>query len=135
MASPHRNSPVSFAHSGHSGDSDSSAGPQFLFTDVAHSKDLVTALRFLRRDEDLCDIVLRVGSTSISAHKVVLAASSPYFKAMFAGKLLECACLLASFNSYFICNPKQHLDGLKHQYWHFAWITQKRPNIGNLRLP
>jgi len=30
--------------------------------------------------------VLRVGSTSISAHKVVLAASSPYFKAMFAGK-------------------------------------------------
>jgi len=87
MASPHRNSPVSFSHSGHSTDSDSSiASAQYLFTDVAHSKDLVTALRFLRRDEDLCDIVLRVGSTSISAHKVVLAASSPYFKAMFAGK-------------------------------------------------
>ncbi|XP_020610490.1 kelch-like protein 20 [Orbicella faveolata] len=90
MASPHRNSPVSFSHSGHSTDSDSSiASAQYLFTDVAHSKDLVTALRFLRRDEDLCDIVLRVGSTSISAHKVVLAASSPYFKAMFAGGLSE----------------------------------------------
>ena len=87
MASLHRNSPVSFSHSGHSTDSDNSiASAQYLFNDVAHSKGLVTALRFLRRDEDLCDIVLRVGSTSISAHKVVLAASSPYFKAMFAGK-------------------------------------------------
>lgn len=88
MASPHRNSPVSFSHSGHSADSDSSSA-QYLFTDVAHSKGLVAALRFLRRDEDLCDIVLRVGSTSISAHKVVLAACSPYFKAMFAGGLSE----------------------------------------------
>lgn len=90
MASPHRNSPVSFSHSGHSSDSDSgSTGPQFLFSDVAHSKDLVNALRVLRQDEDLCDILLRVGGTTISAHKVVLAASSPYFKAMFAGKELE----------------------------------------------
>ena len=87
-ASPHRNSPVSFANSSHSSDSDSScSSAQYDFTDVAHSKDLVNALRFLRQDEDLCDVVLRVGSTSISAHKVVLAASSPYFKAMFAGKL------------------------------------------------
>lgn len=87
MASPHRNSPVSFAHSSHSSDNDSNcAGPQYYFTDVAHSKGLVNALRFLRQDEDLCDVVLRVGGTSISAHKVVLAASSPYFKAMFAGK-------------------------------------------------
>ncbi|KAJ7386447.1 UDP-N-acetylglucosamine transferase subunit [Desmophyllum pertusum] len=85
MAS-HRNSPVSFANSGHSSEGDSSsAGPQFFFTDIAHSKDLVTALKFLRQDEDLCDVVLRVGGSSISAHKVVLAASSPYFKAMFAG--------------------------------------------------
>lgn len=87
MASPHRNSPVSFTHSSHSSDSDSNcAGPHYYFSDVAHSKDLVNALKFLRQDEDLCDVVLRVGSTSISAHKVVLAASSPYFKAMFAGK-------------------------------------------------
>ena len=90
MASPQRNSPVSFSHSGHSTDSDSSSTRvQYLFSDVAHSKDLVTTLRCLRRDEDLCDIVLRVGSTSISAHKVVLAASSPYFKAMFAGKFSQ----------------------------------------------
>lgn len=34
----------------------------------------------------LCDISLRVGITSLSAHRVVLAAASPYFHAMFNGK-------------------------------------------------
>ena len=87
MASPHRNSPVSFAHSPYQSESDSSiARRQYLFADVAHSKDLVIALKSLRGDEDLCDVVLKVGSTSISAHRVILAASSPYFKAMFTGE-------------------------------------------------
>lgn len=90
MASPHRNSPVSFAHSPYRSDSESSiVRRQYLFADVAHSKDLVTALKSLRGDEDLCDVVLKVGSTSISAHRVILAASSPYFKAMFTGDLSE----------------------------------------------
>lgn len=90
MASSQRSSPLSFAHSSPSSDNDNSfTGPQYYFTDVAHSKDLVNGLKFLRQDEDLCDVVLRVGSTSISAHKVVLAACSPYFKAMFAGGLSE----------------------------------------------
>ena len=87
MASPLRNSPVSFSHSTDV-DSGSNSNLQYHFTDVAHSKDLVNALKFLRQDEDLCDIVLRVGGTNISAHKVVLSASSPYFKAMFTGELL-----------------------------------------------
>lgn len=86
MASPLRNSPVSFSH-GTDADSGSNSNLQYHFTDIAHSKDLVNALKFLRQDEDLCDIVLRVGCTNISAHKVVLSASSPYFKAMFTGKL------------------------------------------------
>ena len=34
----------------------------------------------------LCDINLRVGITTLSAHRVVLAAASPYFHAMFNGK-------------------------------------------------
>ncbi|XP_068726109.1 kelch-like protein diablo [Montipora capricornis] len=90
MASSQRSSPLSFAHSSPSSDNTNSfTGPQYHFTDVAHSKDLVNGLKFLRQDEDLCDVVLRVGSTSISAHKVVLAACSPYFKAMFAGGLSE----------------------------------------------
>ena len=35
-----------------------------------------------------CDISLRAGVTTLSAHRVVLAAASPYFHAMFNGKLL-----------------------------------------------
>ena len=35
----------------------------------------------------LCDISLRAGVTTLSAHRVVLAAASPYFHAMFNGKL------------------------------------------------
>ena len=37
----------------------------------------------------LCDIVLRVGVTTLSAHRVVLAATSPYFHAMFNGKTIH----------------------------------------------
>lgn len=41
----------------------------------------------------LCDIELLVGSESVSSHKVVLAAVSPYFSAMFLSKL-QCAATL-----------------------------------------
>ena len=38
----------------------------------------------------LCDVVLETSSGDcVSAHRVVLAASSPYFRAMFVGNMLE----------------------------------------------
>lgn len=37
----------------------------------------------------LTDVVLEVGNELFHAHKVVLAAASPYFKAMFTGGLRE----------------------------------------------
>ena len=61
----------------------------YTFTDIAHSKDLVGSLSFLRQAEDLCDVILHVGNSHISSHRVVLAASSPYFRAMFTGKPKE----------------------------------------------
>ena len=42
----------------------------------------------LRRSQHLCDIVIRVGGSEFHAHRVVLAATSPYFQAMFTSKLL-----------------------------------------------
>lgn len=38
----------------------------------------------------LTDVILEVGAELFYAHKVVLAAASPYFKAMFTGGLREC---------------------------------------------
>ena len=62
---------------------------KIMFIDKSHSQYLLKALSLLRQDEELCDIELRVGGTKVFAHKVVLAAVSDYFKAMFTGKMEE----------------------------------------------
>lgn len=56
------------------------------FTDVAHFKDLGSSINGLRLNDELCDITLLVGNKPVRAHKVILAAASPYFRAMFTGK-------------------------------------------------
>lgn len=43
----------------------------------------------MRGHQMLTDVVLEVGNDLFHAHKVVLAAASPYFKAMFTGGLRE----------------------------------------------
>ncbi|KIH56264.1 BTB/POZ domain protein [Ancylostoma duodenale] len=47
------------------------------------------ALNDLRCNGQLCDIVLVVEGRKISAHRVVLAASIPYFRVMFTTEMLE----------------------------------------------
>ncbi len=49
----------------------------------------LTELNLIRKLHDLCDVVITVGSRKIFAHKVILAACSPYFRAMFTGALAE----------------------------------------------
>ncbi|CUT99669.1 kelch protein 3 [Echinococcus multilocularis] len=46
-------------------------------------------LNEMRRQNLLCDVVLKAGSVEVPAHKNVLAASSPYFRAMFTGDMTE----------------------------------------------
>ena len=58
----------------------------------AHEHYSVQALRLmhdLRQRGKLCDIRLQVGGQAIWGHRVVLAAFSPYFYAMFTGDMLE----------------------------------------------
>ena len=60
----------------------------------------------------LCDISLRAGVTTLSAHRVVLAAASPYFHAMFNGKLfntknqapIPTLLLAISIINFFLCS-------------------------------
>jgi kelch-like protein 2/3 len=43
----------------------------------------------LRRQKQLCDVVIHIGTAEFSAHRVILAAASPYFRSMFTGELSE----------------------------------------------
>ena len=42
-----------------------------------------------RKTDTLCDITIKVGSTSFRAHKVILSSASPYFHAMFTSTMKE----------------------------------------------
>ena len=61
----------------------------YEFTASNHASSLLSCMRELRRDRTLCDITLRVGEEEFKAHRLVLAASSPYFSAMFTNQHLE----------------------------------------------
>lgn len=54
-----------------------------------HSVGVLCNLNDLRKHENLCDVNLCVGGCQLSAHKVVLSACSPYFKAMFTQDMVE----------------------------------------------
>lgn len=58
-------------------------------TSDKHPKNTLTELNLLRRHRELCDVVLNVGGRKIFAHRVILSACSPYFRAMFTGELAE----------------------------------------------
>ncbi|XP_025831842.1 kelch-like protein 18, partial [Agrilus planipennis] len=47
------------------------------------------AMEEIRRQGKLCDVVLKVDDQAFSAHKIVLAATIPYFHAMFTNDMVE----------------------------------------------
>lgn len=60
------------------------------FTISRHPCDMLDMLNGFRQTGKLCDIILRADSDTFAAHRVVLAAASPYFKAMFCNNMVEC---------------------------------------------
>jgi kelch-like protein 20 len=63
--------------------------PKLTKTSDRHAKSVLENFHALRRNGELCDVVLNVGACQIRAHKIILCASSPYFKAMFTNELAE----------------------------------------------
>ena len=53
-----------------------------IFTD-SHAKSILTTMNNLRKVNTLCDVTLRVEEQDFPAHRIVLAACSDYFCAMF----------------------------------------------------
>ena len=51
--------------------------------------DILEGLGDLRENESLCDVRLKAEGATFQAHRVVLAAVSPYFRAMFTGGFKE----------------------------------------------
>ncbi|XP_025837262.1 kelch-like protein 28 [Agrilus planipennis] len=60
------------------------------FMMIDYIKEAMKAMAMMRGHQMLTDVTLEVGQELYHAHKVVLAAGSPYFKAMFTGGLKEC---------------------------------------------
>ena len=61
---------------------------QLEFTSSSYASDLLSSLRLLFADRLFCDVVIRVESNRFRAHKTVLGAASPYFKAMFLSGMI-----------------------------------------------
>ncbi len=62
--------------------------PKDIMTN-SHAKSILNAMNSLRKSNTLCDITLRVENTDFPAHRIVLAACSDYFCAMFTSEVLN----------------------------------------------
>ena len=70
--------------------------------DSVHSQQLISRMNKLRKAEHLCDVTLKVDQTLFPAHRLVLAAVSDYFAAMFTGEVVFVICFLSSMKIKFI---------------------------------
>lgn len=57
------------------------------FCSLSHSSTLLRELHRMRESGALCDVMLQIGECRLHAHKLVLAAVSPYFAAMFSSDM------------------------------------------------
>ena len=60
--------------------------PKDIMTN-SHAKSILNAMNSLRKSNTLCDVTLRVDDDDFPAHRIVLAACSDYFCAMFTNEV------------------------------------------------
>ena len=61
----------------------------YLFTASSHASGMLSCMKDLRAANQLCDVTLCVAEEEFKVHRLALAASSPYFSAMFTNEHLE----------------------------------------------
>ena len=59
-----------------------SPGEKFCLRWNEFEKNISTSFRALREDKDFFDVTIAFGNQQIQAHKVILSACSPFFKAV-----------------------------------------------------
>lgn len=59
------------------------------YTSDKHARSALECLNVMRKNSELCDVVIIIGERRILAHKLVLTACSPYFRAMFNSEMTE----------------------------------------------
>lgn len=62
---------------------------EFPFLADRHARLLLAQINKMRCGQHFCDVQLQVGEEVFKVHRLVLAASSPYFAALFAGGMKE----------------------------------------------
>lgn len=60
--------------------------PKDIMTNT-HAKSILNSMNALRKSNTLCDVTLRVEQKDFPAHRIVLAACSDYFCAMFTSEV------------------------------------------------
>ena len=63
--------------------------PYLTYRPDRHTSEAFTRFSEMRSKKKLCDVVIKVGTLTLHAHRVILAACSPYFSAMFSGGMKE----------------------------------------------
>lgn len=71
------------ANEGHS-----KAGDNPFLSDK-HAQLILAQINKMRNGQHFCDVQLQVGKETFNVHRLVLAASSPYFAALFTGGMRE----------------------------------------------
>jgi hypothetical protein len=101
--------------------------PEFqLFKEAEHNAELLSGLNELRNENFLCDVTLMADDKPFSAHRAVLAATSPYLKTLFSdmsgGKIEHEVVEIRGVSA----------EGLKHII-NYVYTSELKLNMTNIR--
>ncbi|XP_045185201.2 kelch-like protein 26 [Mercenaria mercenaria] len=94
----------------------------------SHFTSIMSVLNQLRREKTFCDVILKVQSSEIHAHRSVLAAGCPYFKSLFLGHFSE-----ATMKEINLSEVTENVDALEI-ILNFIYSGEVEINMDNLGI-